>query len=260
MSDNNWFIYRRKTDRYNAGRNTTNTAHSRHGYRNSWIDNITYSSNQGNLFCFFIKPKLDIHLGFIGENTELRWGPLVERSGRYAPNGTWILPPISFYPLRRFVNVVVENKGKAVAKNCEVKLRLLNRTVGCQAPSPEEKALMWNDNLEEKIDISAKYGKRSFTLTFSQEKFTQDQTNSIGELYCGAVNQNITVCTWIGTQRALVTPENYNQDSLCQGEFRVHLDVITETGQKVSSDSIIRVGDHWTDLTAEMMTCDCPRV
>jgi hypothetical protein len=41
-----------------------------------------------------------------------------------------------------------------------VKLRLLSKTEGCQALSPEDKNQMWNDTLENKTDISAKYGKK----------------------------------------------------------------------------------------------------
>jgi hypothetical protein len=162
-----------------------------------------------------------------------------------------------FVVRRTFVDVVVKNKGRAVATNCEVKLRLLNRTSGCQALSNEDKILMWNDNLTNKTDISAKYGKKSFTLAFSQEKFTQDQIDSIGTVHCGVVNRDVTIYAWIGTERALVTPENHNQDSLCQGEFRVHVDVITETGEKTSSHGVIKVGNNWKSLTAGMDICSC---
>lgn len=216
------------------------------------------ANRQGNLFCFFIKPKLSIHLGNIDENVETRWGPLTEPRTRDTDDEAIL--PSCFYPRRRFVNAVVENKGRAVATNCEVKLRLLKKTVGCQALNNEDKVLMWNDTQTNKTDISAKYGKKSFTLAFSQEEFTHDQIDSIGTVYCGIKNQDTAVYSWVGTQRALVTPENYDQDSLCQGEFRVHVDVITETGQKVSSHFGIKVGDNWKSLTAEMGICDCTSV
>jgi hypothetical protein len=216
------------------------------------------ANRQGNLFWFFIKPKLSIHLGNIDENVETRWGPLTEPRTRYTDNEAILLS--SFYPRRRFVNVVVENNGRTVATNCEVTLRLLEKTVGCQALNNEDKVLMWNDTRTNKTDISAKYGKKSFTLAFSQEEFTHDQIDSIGTIYCGMKNQDTAVYSWVGTQRALVTPENYNQDSLCQGEFRVHADVIAETGQKVSSHFSIKVGDNWKSLTAEMGICDCTSV
>jgi hypothetical protein len=61
---------------------------------------------------------------------ETRWGPLTEPRTRYTDNEAIL--PSSFYPRRRFVNVVVENNGRAVATNCEVTLRLLEKTVGCQ--------------------------------------------------------------------------------------------------------------------------------
>jgi hypothetical protein len=99
--------------------NTTRATYSCNGRRNNWSDYIHCSSRQGNLFCFFIKPKLSISLGNIDENTEIRWGPLTETRNTFNQNGDLILP-FRFYPLRRFVNVVVENKGRAVATNCHV--------------------------------------------------------------------------------------------------------------------------------------------
>jgi hypothetical protein len=134
---------------------------------------------------------------------------------------------------------------------------LLTKTDGCQALSTEDKIHMWNDSLTNKTNIGAKYGKTSFTLAFSQERFTYDQIDSIGTVTCGVKNEGTPVCAWIGTQRALVTPENHIQDSLCQGEFRVHVGVMTETGQKASSHFVIKVGDNWESLTAEMDICNC---
>jgi hypothetical protein len=108
-----------------------------------------------------------------------------------------------------------------------------------------------------KTSISAKYGKKTFTLAFSQEKFTMDQVNAIGTLNCGITGHYTRLNTWIGTQRALIAPENDSNDSLCQGEFRVHVDVIAETGHKTSSHFVIKVGDNWQSLTGEMNMCDC---
>jgi hypothetical protein len=224
--------------------------------RDNWSGYIAYSSRQRTLFWFFIKPKLSIRLVDSDENTEIRWSPLTETRETYDKNGDQILPPFRFYPLRSFVNVTVENKGR-VANNCEVTLKLLHKTNGCQALSPEDKTLMWNDTLENKTSISAKYGRKTFTLAFSQEKFTVDQVNAIGTLNCGITGHYTRLNTWIGTKRALIAPENYNQDSLCQGEFMVHVDVIMETGQKVSSHFVIKVGHDWKNLTAEMNICNC---
>jgi hypothetical protein len=242
---------RHRTGRYNA----------RRLFGGSWFHNISYSGNEGNLFGFFIKPRLSIRLGNIDENVEIRWGRLTE-TRQMITHGEEegeeeVSLPGTFYTRRRFVNVIVKNEGRAVATNCEARLRLLTKTHGCQALSTEDKIQMWNDTLTNKTNISAKYGEKSFTLAFSQEEFTQDQIDSIGEIYCGVRNQNTTVHAWVGTLRALGTPENYNQDSLCQGEFKVHVDVITETGEKVSSHFAIKVGDNWKSLTAEMDACNC---
>jgi hypothetical protein len=78
---------------------------------------------------------LSVHLGDSHENDEFRWGRLIETGNTYTYEV--ILPEPPFYTRRRFVDVVVKNKGRAVATNCEVKLRLLNKTAGCQALSNE---------------------------------------------------------------------------------------------------------------------------
>lgn len=252
------FIYRQKGDHCNARRNTTNTAYSCNDYRSIWSDYIAYSSSQGNLFSFFIKPKLGICLYNIDENDEIRWGRLTE--GDIPTADGEVKLEHSFYPRRRFVNVIVENTGRAVASNCEVKLRLLNKTKDCQALSTEDKSLMWNDTLSNKTNIAAKYGKNSFTLAFSQEKFTHDQVKSIGTVSCGVKNKDIPIYTWIGTLRTLIAPEKHNQDALCEGSFNVHVDVMSETGQKISSHFVITVGDTWKSLTTQKNECDCPSV
>ena len=70
-------------------------------------------------------------------------------------------------------------------------------------------------------------------------------------------NEGTPVYAWIGTQRALLTPENHIQDSLYQSEFKVHVGVMTETGQKASSRFVIKVRNNWKSLTSKMDTCDC---
>jgi hypothetical protein len=250
-------IYNRRNKAvHDARTNTTRPTYNRNGYWDSWFHNISYSGDQGNLFGFFIKPTLSISIGEPHENDELRWGPLTETRDTYT-NEEVILAPPPFYTRRRFVDVVVKNTGRGVATNCEVRLRLLTKTDGCQALSTEDKIHMWNDSLTNKTNIGAKYGKTSFTLAFSQERFTHDQIESIGTVYCGVKNEGTPVYAWIGTQGALVTPENHIQDSLCQGEFRVHVGVMTETGQKASSHFIIKVGSNWKSLTSKMDICDC---
>ena len=181
---------------------------------------------------------------------------MLEETGQtYAPDGTLILLPYQFYPKGHFVNITVTNEGKEIARNCEVKLRLLNRTEGCQWLSDEEKSLTWDDR-NNKISIRANDGKASFHLAFSQEIFTNNQRNLIGEIYCGVVKDKVRINSWVGTKDALNT-QYRDQDGLCQGEFNVHIEIAEETGEKASKDFIIKVGKTWKELDAELVECKC---
>jgi hypothetical protein len=133
---------------------------------------------------FTIKAQLRIISTRIDENLDTRWEPLYE-AGYNTPEGEAVLP-YHYHPKRRFVNVVVENTGKALAKNCEVKLQLLDRTEGCQWLSDEDKPLTWDDGTN-KITIRAKGGKARFHLAFSQENLTTDHIRHIDPVYCGVV-------------------------------------------------------------------------
>ena len=172
-------------------------------------------------------------------------------------SGNAAVLPFTFYPKRRFINIIVKNSGRAIARNCEARLKLLDKMHGCEAFNKQERSLMSEDNLGHKVDIGAKYGKTTFTLAFSQETFTLDQINLIGKIACSKTKGLYQIKHWIGTRRAIMTPEKYDQDGLCQGKFNVHMDVITETGQSVSSHFNIVVGEQWRDLDATIEYCNC---
>ena len=49
----------------------------------------------------------------------------------------------------------------------------------------------------------------------------------------------------------LEKPEYRDQDGLCEGEFRIHVEVSTEYGGKTRRDFVFKVGDGWRALDAE---------
>lgn len=221
----------------------------------SRIANSYLPSWRGLYPSFFIRPNLKILYDpqgrpyeHIRQTLDRRWGQtIVETRGFDQPKA---------YPERRFINIIVENKGKAPAINCEIKLRLLNKVNKCQALSPEEKPLAWEDG-ETKITIGARYGKAIFQLAFSQKYLTKEQLDLIDSVYCGVANEKIKFVAWVATPKALESPEFRDQDGLCQGNFKVHVEVVTEAGQRKSKDFIIKVGDTWEKLDAEMLECKC---
>jgi hypothetical protein len=139
-----------------------------------------------------------------------------------------------FHPRRRFVNVIVENKGRDIARDCEVKLRALHKTDGCEWLSSELKQLAWTDG-EKRTTIKAKGGSATFHLAFSQETLTKEQLELIDPVYCGIANDKIKCIAWVATARALQRTEYADQDGLCYGEFVVHIKVDEEYGRGTAS-------------------------
>jgi hypothetical protein len=163
--------------------------------------------------------------------------------------------PYKTYPLRRFLNITVKNDGRNLATNCEIMSRLLNKSEGCQWLSIHEKPVCWDDG-----DIRrtiASRGKAIFHLAFSQANLTQTQKNQLGSVRCGVLDRDTQAEAWIATKKALEGPEYGDADGLCQGEFKVHVEVSTEYGHKTRSDFVIRVGDGWRTLDTEQQKCEC---
>jgi hypothetical protein len=127
--------------------------------------------------------------------------------------------------------------------------------------SNDDKLLTWNDG-NTLTTIRANGGKAIFHLAFSQESFSPDRTKSIGKAYCGVLKSDTHAVSWIGSQDALVDPDNRDQDGLCQGTFKVHVHVATETGHIASAHFNIIVGGTWKNLEVEsgkFDKCDCKK-
>jgi hypothetical protein len=154
--------------------------------------------------------------------------------------------PRDFFPYRRFINLMVKNEGKNLARKCQVNLRLISKTEGCKNPSYTEKSLIW-ENGQETIDISSK-NKRYFHLVFSQKRFTLQQDERIGKSFCKIENQHIFPCAWLATRRAL-NHEHPIEDSLCRGNYIVAIEVIDDNRNKVSNEYTIKIDDcRWDSL------------
>lgn len=102
-----------------------------------------------------------------------------------------------------------------------------------------------------------KYDKAVFHLAFSQ-RLTEKEQNSITPVYCGLANQ-ITpqIQKWIATKKALVNPLKREQDGMCKGEFKVHVEVFSIDGYRTYSDFIIKVGEEFENLDVTKVDCEC---
>jgi hypothetical protein len=115
----------------------------------------------------------------------------------------------------------------------------------------------WDDRTN-KTTIGAKGNEAMFHLAFSQQLLTKNQERQIVPHYCSIAKDKVKIRTWIGSLKAL-NPEYADQDGLCQGEFRVHVEVVTEYGHRAHSDFIITVGNDWNSLDARKLDCHCIR-
>jgi hypothetical protein len=192
----------------------------------------------------FFRPKLRITTKQIDELIDFRWPRNNIEGVQVSPNR-----------LRRFVKFVVENYGREPAMNCQARLNVVKQIDECNCLSPgDKKALLW-ENDETRITIGAKHDRPCFYLVFSQE-VAEDTSPT----YCGITSKDTKdVQTWIATKEAFQNPKRREQDKMCQGRFRVHVDVFTEYGQKVNSDFIIKVGPTWQDLNVERCECQCSK-
>jgi hypothetical protein len=130
----------------------------------------------------------------------------------------------------------------------------LSKTIDCKWLSEKEQNLCWDDG-DIRATIGANGDKAAFHLAFSQENLTPTQKTQISSLFCGIIKKDMQVQSWIGTKKALENPEYRDQDGLCQGEFKVHVEVFTEYGHRIRNDFIIKVGDNWRSLNAEILEC-----
>lgn len=102
-----------------------------------------------------------------------------------------------------------------------------------------------------------KYDKAFFHLAFSQQ-LTENEENSITPVYCGIANR-ITpqIHKWIATKKALANPIKREQDGMCNGEFKVHVEVFSIDGDRTYSDFIIKVGKEFENLDVTKVDCKC---
>lgn len=186
---------------------------------------------------FFVRPTLKIIGVEPNELTDGRWKPRV------------------YEPLRRFIDIKIKNTGSEPAVDCETKLCLLKQLDDCHALSTEDKLLTW-DTGHTKTTISAKYGQAKFHLAFSQDLLAE-HAEKIEPVYCGIKKQKTRFQSWVGTLPALKSPHERDQDGMCNGKFKAHVEIYTVTGDRVYTDFIISVGDNWQSLNATESKCDC---
>lgn len=223
----------------------------------------------GSYHSFFSKPKLQIDINpnlQFEERKEERWGYLIEHDPESKSIGGLfggVFPfPLKFYPDRTYLCVIVKNCGRGLATNCEARLHLISKFEGCEGFATGIKDLVW-ENGKTTIDILP-HKERKLYVIFKQLRTTSLHDNQISRLACASNEGKSTFpVAWIATSRTIPDILNGEHDSLCLGNFEVHVEVNADRGKLakkhfeiVISDTLYR-GFHNTALT--MSDCDCPK-
>jgi hypothetical protein len=209
---------------------------------NCWIRYCSYSNEQGNLFRFFIKPKLSIEY-----DADLNFH---EETAVHKTN------QMSSYALRRFLTLTVRNKGRGIAKDCSAMLRVIpSKTTAKTMPSGQDKRLVW-ENQTHYITIGAKKGKARLNIVFSQDDFKHPQFKSRG---AGYVPEQEKVYAKVSTNNSVSFTSlsssfiGFPEDGLGIGDTYFSLLVNTIDGYFTEAKFKIKVTDNWQDISLEMI-------
>jgi hypothetical protein len=212
---------------------------------------------------FFSRPKLQIDLNTnlqFEERKEERWGYLTEQDPESkAINGMYQFP-FKFYPDRTYVCIMIRNCGRGLATNCEARLHLISKYRGCEGFATGIKDLVW-ENGKTTIDILPKKEKKLY-LIFSQLRTTSLHDNQIMSLKC-ASNEGKTIfpIAWVATSRTIPDILNSEHDSLCLGNFGVHVEVNADRGNTAKKhfeiDITNRLYFDFKNTKLSMSDCNC---
>jgi hypothetical protein len=125
-------------------------------YSNYQPGSFSNPNDKGILYQFFVRPNL-----------------LLE----YSPSESVQQAPIITGATRRYLKLIVRNRGRGIAENCEARLALIQHgSTSMRQPSQEEKPLLW-DTGEAYRTIGARVGSDLLYIIFSQDTFTNVQTD-----------------------------------------------------------------------------------
>jgi hypothetical protein len=190
---------------------------------------IPISRHERSLFRFFFKPRLEIDK--IVEDEK----PI--RSGAY----------------RKYLKIIIQNKGRDVAQNCEATLTLIpNDSTALILPSPAEKNLAW-DTGENYRTIPAKNGKAILNVVFSQDTFISPQKELTKD-----VEETKKIYGKISTIHSLnfldTNSIQFAEDALRIGDTYFKLVVKVITGQITECVLKVSVTSNWHELAMERIS------
>jgi hypothetical protein len=209
---------------------TTISTYNSYGNRSLRINHFGTFGYQGTILWFFFKPKLEI-------------GEIIEDEA-----------PIQSGTLRKYLRLVIYNRGRAKAENCYGILTLIkhNSTSKLQ-PSSGDKYVLW-DTDENYRFIGAKKGKAILNIVFSQDSFIKPQTDPIK----GNLSEEDKIYTKISTLYSLnhldPTINLVAEDGIGIGDTYFKLSVNPITGESVEAVFKVHVSNNWHELSMEKVS------
>jgi hypothetical protein len=134
---------------------------------------------------------------------------------------------------RKYLRIEVENNGGEVARNCNAKLTVIQKSSNL-SPSAELKFLQWTKRNVTSMDIPA-HGEEFLNVIFSMDK------QVVGSAY-------------VATPASLNGPTFPREmDRFSVGEYDFKVEINSEAGQKYSAVFRLKVTENWEELTMHMV-------
>jgi len=142
---------------------------------------------------------------------------------------------------RRFIRVIVKNRGSRTANRCLARLQLKQRPEGNHTLSTEPKTLIWPDTIE--LPNIPPQSEFAVNIAFSER--------GLNPAFRGACDGFIRA--WICTRDAFNEPNFRLQDAMCRGDYRCTLTIFSDNSYPVSKDILIQVAADWEDLNMNLI-------
>jgi len=134
---------------------------------------------------------------------------------------------------RKYLRIEVENNGGKVARNCNAKLIVTEKSSDL-SPTTELKLLQWTKEDVTSMNIAAQ-GEEFLNVVFSMDK------SVVGGAY-------------VATSQSLNGPSFPREvDRFAVGQYSFKVEIIPESGQKTDAVFILNVTENWEELTMEMV-------
>ena len=202
---------------------------------------------------FFIRPNLKIYCQSYQSGGDRRirdkFTPvktLYSQEGDLTIGGQVIQRPVV---QRRMFRAWVRNEPRlfhrfgATAYGCEGSLTVIHSRTNCGGPTTEKRLLRWESGQLGET-IPARTGDKKLELIFADK----GRASGIKKSDC-TVNPESNSHTFISSLDSIVRSPGMPDDAFCQGEFEIHVKVISEKGYFDQKYYLLTVGEDWEHVS-----------